>query len=252
VPDLRLDGQHALVAGAGRGIGRGCALALAEAGAGVTVVSRTQAELDELVAEIEASGGRAWAVAADVSEAGQAEAAVAAAATHGSLSILVNSAGTNRPGPTIDYRLEDFDALVAINLRASFVLARAVGRRLLELGRGGRIIQISSQLGSVGFPGRAAYCATKHAVDGLTRALAVEWAPHGVTVNSVAPTFVETPMTRPMLADERFRTEVLRRIPAGRIGQVEDVTGAVVFLASPAASLITGHVLLVDGGWVAW
>jgi NAD(P)-dependent dehydrogenase (short-subunit alcohol dehydrogenase family) len=252
VSERALDGAHALVTGAGRGIGRGCALALADAGATVTLVARSSGELDEVAAEIESRGGRAWAVPADVTYADEVERAVAAAGGHGDLSICVNSAGTNRTGPTHEYDVGDFDLVVAANLRGTFLVCRAVGRLLLERGAGGRIVNISSQMGAVGYPGRAAYCASKHAVNGLTKALAVEWAPQGITVNAVAPTFIRTPLTEPMFTNEVFAADVLSRLPVGRIGEVDEVTGAVVFLASPAAGLITGHVLHVDGGWTAW
>jgi NAD(P)-dependent dehydrogenase (short-subunit alcohol dehydrogenase family) len=245
----RLAGEHALVVGAGRGLGRAVALAIVAEGATVTIVARTSSELDEVA---DAAGGRAFPLTADATDVEQVEAAVAEARKQGDLSICVNAAGTNRTGPTAEYDVADFDLVISANLRSTFLVCRAVGRTLLERGRGGRIVNISSQMGSVGFPGRAAYCASKHAVNGLTRALAVEWAPHAITVNAVAPTFIRTPLTEPMLADTAFRDEVLRRLPAGRIGEVEDVTGAVVFLASRDAGLVTGEILAVDGGWTAW
>ena len=245
---LRLDGQHALVTGAGRGLGRACALALAEMGATVTLVARSREELEQVAAE---AGGRAEIHVADVTEPDDVAAAVRAAREHGDLSIVVNSAGTNRPGPTLEQPVGDFDLVMEVNVRGTYLVCRAAGEVLVGRG-GGRVINVSSQMGSVGYPGRAAYCASKHAVNGLTKALAVEWAPHAVTVNAVAPTFIETPLTAPMFEDPEFKAEVLRRIPLGRIGRVEEVSAAVAFLASPAASLITGQILLIDGGWVAW
>jgi NAD(P)-dependent dehydrogenase (short-subunit alcohol dehydrogenase family) len=252
VPSQSLEGRHALVTGAGRGIGRACALALVQAGASVTLVARSVPELEAVVGEAESLGGRAYVCEADVTSADDVERAVAAAREHGDLAIAVSAAGVNRPGPTVDLELEDWDLVLDTNLRGTFLLCRAVGAHLLERRQGGRIIAISSQMGEVGYPGRAAYCASKHAVNGLTKALAVEWAPEGITVNAVAPTFIRTPLTEPMLDDPEFRDEVLRRIPAGKIGEVEDVIGAVAFLASDAAALVTGHVLAVDGGWTAW
>jgi NAD(P)-dependent dehydrogenase (short-subunit alcohol dehydrogenase family) len=245
---LRLDGQHALVTGAGRGIGRACALALAEMGATVTLVARSRDELEAVAAEAD---GRAFVHAADITDPDAARAAVGASREHGDLSIVVNSAGTNRPGPTLEQPVADFDLVMDVNVRGTYLVCQAAGEVLVARG-GGRIINVSSQMGSVGYPGRAAYCASKHAVNGLTKALAVEWAPHAVTVNAVAPTFIETPLTAPMFEDAAFKAEVLRRIPLGRIGRVEEVSAAVAFLASPAASLVTGQILLIDGGWVAW
>jgi NAD(P)-dependent dehydrogenase (short-subunit alcohol dehydrogenase family) len=249
---VSLEGKHALVTGAGRGIGRACALALVDAGASVTLVARSDDELASVAEEAAARGGRALTHAADVRDPAAVEAAVAAAEEQGGLDITVNCAGVNRPGPTASLAIEDWELVVDVNLRGTFLVCREVGRRLLSAGRGGRIVNMSSQMGSVGYPGRAAYCASKHAVNGLTKALAVEWAPHGINVNAVAPTFIRTPLTEPMFEDKDFKGDVLRRIPMGRIGEPDEVTGPVLFLVSEAASLVTGHILLADGGWVAW
>lgn len=249
LPSQRLDGQHAIVTGAGRGIGRAAALALAEAGADVTLFARSEDELEAVAGEVRERGGNATACAGDVRSASDVERLVEAA---GAPTICVTAAGMNRPGPTLEQSTDDFDLVIDTNLRGTYLACRAFAKAATAQGRGGRIVAISSQMGEVGYPGRAAYCASKHAVNGLVRALAVEWAPAGIAVNAVAPTFVETPLTRPMLADDAFRADVLRRLPIGRIGQPSEVVGAVVFLASEQASLVTGHVLAVDGGWTAW
>lgn len=247
-----LAGAHALVTGAGRGLGRGAALALAAAGAEVTLIARSVQELETVAAEIAAAGGSATVASADVGDAATLEAAIEAADERSPLSVLVTAAGLNRTGPSAEYSLEDWDLLTDINLRGTFVACQAFGRCLLARGGRGRIVTMSSQMGVVGYPGRAAYCATKHAVNGLTKALAVEWAPEGIAVNAVAPTFVRTPMTERMLANPEFAAEVERRLPGGEMASVEDVAAAVVYLASPRAGSVTGHVLAVDGGWTAW
>jgi NAD(P)-dependent dehydrogenase (short-subunit alcohol dehydrogenase family) len=251
LPSQRLDGEHALITGAGRGIGRAVALALAEAGATSTLVARSVEELESVAAEIRAIGGAADVCPGDVTSPVAVERAVAVADAGGRLSLCVNAAGLNRTGPTAELALADWDIVLDTNLRGTFLVCQAAGARMLARGHG-RIVNVSSQMGSVGYPGRAAYCASKHAVDGLTRALGVEWAPHGVLVNAVAPTFIRTPLTAPMFADAAFEQEVLRRIPAGRIGEVREVTGAVVFLLSNQATLFAGQILGADGGWTAW
>jgi NAD(P)-dependent dehydrogenase (short-subunit alcohol dehydrogenase family) len=186
----------------------------------------------------------------DVRSPDDVERLVESAAAHDSLAICVAAAGVNRPCSTLEQPMDDFDLVIDTNLRGTYLTCRAFAEAVGA--RGGRIVAISSQMGEVGYPGRAAYCASKHAVNGLVRALAVEWAPVGIAVNAVAPTFVDTPLTRPMFEDEEFRADVLRRLPIGRIGVPSDVAGAVVFLASEQAAMVTGHVLAVDGGWTAW
>ncbi len=242
-----LAGRTALVTGAGRGIGRGCAHALAEAGADVVLVSRSPDELETVAAEIRALGRRARPVALDVTDTKSVRHLVLELPE---LDVAVVSAGANVPEPFLEVSEQHLDGLLALNVRAAFVTVQAAARRMAESG-GGSIVLLSSQMGHVGAAGRTVYCTTKHAVEGLTKAAAVELAPHGIRVNAVAPTFVETPMTAPFLADAGFRAEVESRIPLGRLGRVEDVSAGVVFLASDAAALVTGTSLLVDGGWTA-
>jgi NAD(P)-dependent dehydrogenase (short-subunit alcohol dehydrogenase family) len=244
-----LAGRHAVVTGAGRGLGRAAALALAAAGAEVTVVARSRGDLEAVAGELAALGARARVRPADVTDEAALDAAIGAA---DGASILVTAAGANRTGPTAGYATADLDLLLAVNVRGTFLACRAFGRRLLEHGAPGRIVTLSSQMGAVGYPGRAAYCATKHAVNGLTKALAVEWAPHGIAVNAVAPTFVRTPMTAAALDDPAFAADVRRRLPDGEIATPGDVAAAIAFLASDEAAGITGHVLAVDKGWTAW
>ena len=246
-----LHGLHVLVTGAGRGIGRASALELARRGATVALSSRSSAELDSVRDEVRELGGRASALPADATDAEAVRAMVEQSEADGPLWGCVHAAGVNRTGPTVGYAAEDFDLLLAANVRSTFLVFQAVGERMVERG-GGRLVAISSQMGAVGYPGRAAYCASKHAVNGLVKALAVEWAPSDVTVNAVAPTFVETALTRAALADAAFRADVERRLPAGRIGTVDELTGAIAFMLTPGASLITGAILPIDGGWTAW
>ena len=175
----------------------------------------------------------------------------AAVAAREPFDILVNNAGTNSPAPFVDVKTEDFDFVFSLNVRAAYFVAQAVARRLVEAGRPGSIVNVSSQMGHVGGANRTVYCATKHAMEGFTKAMAIELAPHRVRVNTLAPTFIETPLTRPFFANQAFREDTLRRIKLGRLGQLEDLTGAIVFLASDASALMTGTSLVVDGGWTA-
>ena len=246
-PSFRLDGQLALVSGAGRGIGRGCALALAAAGAEVIALSRTAAELEALVGEIEAAGGRARALVCDVTDTAGVRAAIGRLE---GLDVLVNNAGSNRPQPFLEVEDAVLDRLLTLNLRAAFVVAQ-VAARLMARSGGGAIINMSSQMGHVGGATRTVYCATKHGIEGLTKAMAIDLAPHKIRVNSVAPTFVDTPLTRPFFDDPTFKAAVLDQILFGRLARIEEIAAAVVYLASPAAAMITGTSLLVDGGWTA-
>jgi NAD(P)-dependent dehydrogenase (short-subunit alcohol dehydrogenase family) len=247
-PSFRLDGKRALVTGAGRGIGLAAAAALAQAGAHVTLVARTKHEIDAAANEINSAGGKASSAPLDVTDIDAVRAFVAKAEP---FDILVNNAGSNRPAFMIDVTVEDFDAIFKLNVRSAFFVAQAVVQRLVEAKRPGSIIHISSQMGHVGGPRRTVYCASKAAIEGLTKAMGVELGPHGIRVNSLAPTFIETPMTRPFFADENFKRSVLDKIKLGRLGQVEDLMGAIVFLASDASALMTGASLIVDGGWTA-
>jgi NAD(P)-dependent dehydrogenase (short-subunit alcohol dehydrogenase family) len=245
---FRLDGKIALTTGAGRGIGRAIALALANAGAEVILNSRTPVELDAVAGEISGRGGRARVLPFDVTDTAAVRAAIAGLSR---LDILVNNAGMNRPQPFFEVDEATLDRLIALNIKASFIVAQAAAR--LMVSGGGVVINMSSQMGHVGSErDRTVYVMTKHAVEGLTKAMAVELAPRGVRVVSIAPTFITTPLTEPFFANPEFRQWVVDRIPLGRIGTVEEVANAVVFLASPAASLVTGSSLLVDGGWTAW
>jgi NAD(P)-dependent dehydrogenase (short-subunit alcohol dehydrogenase family) len=247
-PSLRLDGRRALVTGAGRGIGLACAAALAQAGAHVVLVARTASEIAASSAQIGDDGGSAEALALDVTDLAATRSAIARQAP---FDVLVNNAGTNRPAPFLDVTEQDYDAITNLNQRAAFFVAQAVARRMAEAGKPGSIIHISSQMGHVGGAKRTVYCLSKHGIEGLTKAMAIDLAPHGIRVNSIGPTFIDTPLTRPFWNDKAFHDEVVERIKLGRLGTVEDLMGAVVFLASDAAALVTGTSLVVDGGWTA-
>ena len=251
-PDFSLADKIAIVTGASTGLGYGSALALAHAGADVVVTSRSQERVEPVAAEIRQMGRRALPLALEVTCLESIDAMVKMTVEYfGRIDILVNNAGINIPEPALDVTEEHWDRVLDTNLKGLFFCAQRVGRVMIAQG-GGKIINIASQMGFVGGKLRAAYCSSKGGVVQLTKVLAIEWARYGVNVNGVAPTFLRTPFTARMFEDEAFSQEVLRNIPLGRIGEVEDVLGAILFLASPAADLITGHTLLVDGGWTAW
>ncbi|MBF6595716.1 MAG: SDR family oxidoreductase [Thermaceae bacterium] len=244
---IDLSGKLALVTGASRGIGKAIAVGLVEAGAEVVLMSRDQGRLEALAAELRAGGGLVDIAPCDVSKVQEVTRVVAALPR---LDILVNNAGTNLPEPFLEVSEAHFDQIINLNLRAAFFMAQTAVKKMLEADKGGVVINLTSQMGHVGASQRTVYCASKHALEGLTKALAIELAPH-IRVNSVAPTFIETDLTRPMLAETQFEQSVLSKIPLGHLGQPQDVASAVVFLVSPAASMITGASLLVDGGWTA-
>jgi NAD(P)-dependent dehydrogenase (short-subunit alcohol dehydrogenase family) len=247
-PSLRLDGRRALVTGAGRGIGLAAAAALSQAGAHIVLAARTAAEVEAGALLMRDDGGSAEPLVLDVTDLSAVRAAVEAQAP---FDVLVNNAGTNRPAQFLDVTEQDYDAITNLNQRAAFFVAQAVARRMVEAGRGGSIIHISSQMGHVGGAHRTVYCMSKHGIEGLAKAMAIDLAPHGVRVNTIGPTFIDTPLTRPFWDDRVFHDDVVRRIKLGRLGTVEDLMGAVVFLASDAAALVTGTSLVVDGGWTA-
>jgi NAD(P)-dependent dehydrogenase (short-subunit alcohol dehydrogenase family) len=248
LPSFRLDGRRVLVTGAGRGIGLSCAQALAEAGADVTLAARSLDEVEAAAVAIRDAGGRAAALAVDVTDLQAFAGAIAAAEP---FAAFINNAGTNRPKPFAEVTPDDFDAVMDLNVRAAYFAAQAVVRRMLDTGTRGSIVNMSSQMGHVGGAKRTIYCASKHAMEGFTKAMAIELGPHGIRVNTICPTFIETPMTKPYFEDAAFRDSVLSKIKLGRLGTPAEVAGAVVFLASDASALMTGSALMVDGGWTA-
>jgi NAD(P)-dependent dehydrogenase (short-subunit alcohol dehydrogenase family) len=247
-PSFRLDHRRALVAGASSGIGLGAAVALAEQGAHVTLVARNAGALNTVTAEMRAAGFQAAALPCDITNL---DATAKAIAEHGPFDILVNSAGLARHSPATDTTPADYDTVTNLNVRAAYFLATAVAKSLIAARKHGSIITISSQMGHVGGPDRAVYAATKHAVEGMTKAMAIEWGPHGIRVNTICPTFIRTPLAEQTLQNPERLAWILSKIKLGRIGEVTDIMGAVAFLASDAAALITGTALMVDGGWTA-
>tara|TARA_B100000686_G_C16477310_1_gene805258 strand:+ start:95 stop:880 length:786 start_codon:yes stop_codon:yes gene_type:complete len=248
-PEMRLDGKVALVTGASKGLGKACAFALAGAGARVFLLSRTLSTLKKVEKEIQKTGGLATSLACDVTDIAALREKI------GSLQhidILINNAGTNAPEPFIEVSEINFDLIMDLNVKAAVFVAQTIAKKMIEQRKGGTIINMSSQMGHVGLPGRTIYCASKHAIEGLTKAMGVELAPHNIRVNSISPTFIQTDMTASYLENEEARNDTLSRIPLGQLGELEDIMGAIVFLASPASALITGTSIAIDGGWTAW
>ena len=244
-PSFRLDGRRAVVTGAGRGIGLAAAAALGQAGARVTLVARTTDEIEEAAHQI---GNGAVAATLDVLDVAAVQAFFA---DREPFHILVNNAGTNRPKPIWEVSEADYDAVLGLNLKAAFFVAQACSRRMQEANTKGSLIHMSSQMGHVGGSNRSLYCASKWGLEGLNKAMALDLASSNIRSNTVAPTFIETPMTKPFLEDKAFLDSVLAKIKLGRLGRVEDLMGAIVFLASDASALMTGTSLTVDGGWTA-
>lgn len=247
-PSFRLDGKRALIAGASSGIGLACAAALGEAGAEVTLAARRVDVLEGLVAEMQAAGMSAHSLPLDVADIARTQDAIAGA---GPYDVLVNSAGLARHAPATGTTEEDFDAVADLNIKGAYFLTQAVAKGLATAEKPGSLINISSQMAYVGAVDRAVYCATKHAVEGFTKSMAIEWGKSGIRVNSICPTFILTDLTRATFEQPDKRAWVEDKIKLGRVGKVEDIMGAVVYLASEASSMVTGTALMVDGGWTA-
>lgn len=246
--DGPLEGRVAIVTGAGRGIGEACAVALARAGAAVTLVARSRDELEQVAERIRSGGGQATVAAADITDPAQVASVIDAMAR---VDIVVNNAGTDRPTAFFEVDEALLDELFAVNVKGTFFMSQRAAKKMVDAGNGGSIVNMSSQLGLVGGAFETAYCAAKFGVEGLTKSMAIELAKHGIRVNGVAPTVVETPRTAAALANEALRAMIVGRIPLGRLASPEDVAAAVVFLASPASGMVTGVTIPVDGGWVA-
>ena len=244
---FNLSGQRALVTGAGRGLGEACAKIMAQAGSEVVLVARSLDQLEAVQQSIIDSGGNASVHTADLTDMD----VIRNLEKLGAFTILVNNAGINRPEPFEEVSEENFEAVIDLNVKSAFFVAQSVVRGMIQAGRGGSVINMSSQMGHVGGRGRTVYCATKHAMEGFSKAMALDLAQHRIRVNTVCPTFIETAMTRPFMENREFMQDILNRIPLGQVGQPEDVAGAVLYLASDASSLVTGSSIKVDGGWTA-
>ncbi len=247
-PSFRLDGKRALVVGASSGIGHACAVAFAEAGAHVTLAARRVAKLEELAAQLVAKGWSADVLTLDIVDTDATAGRIKATDP---FDISLNAAGLARHSPATDTQRADFDAVSDINVRGAYFLNQAIASQLIAAGKPGSIITISSQMGHVGGQDRAVYCATKHALEGMTKAMAIEWGPYGVRVNTICPTFIYTELTKPTFEDPEKRAWIESKIKLDRVGEVEDVMGAAVFLASDASALMTGAHIMLDGGWTA-
>lgn len=247
-PSFRLDGKRALVVGGSSGIGLGCAVALADAGAEVTVAARNQARVDDAVAQMTAAGMNARALVMDVADVTTTEAAVL---TQGPFDVLVNAVGFAIHSPAVDTQEADFDMVSDINFKGAYFVTRAVAKGLIAANKGGSLINITSQMAHVGGVDRAVYCGTKFAVEGFTKAMAIEWGKHGIRVNTLCPTFIRTPLTEVTFADPDKLAWLLSKIKLGRAGEVSDIMGPVVYLASDASAMMTGTHMLIDGGWTA-
>ncbi len=247
-PSFSLAGRNALITGAGRGLGMAAAAALAQAGAQTTLLARSKDQIDKVAATLRARGFQTRAVVLDVTDFAATQTWIA---SQQPFDILINNAGTARNKPALDSSLEDFDAIFELNVKAAWTVACACAQLLLKAGKSGSFINVSSQMGHISWQDRALYSASKFAVEGFTKGMAYEWAKQGIRVNTLCPTFINTELTAKKLADREFADTVLRNIPLGRLGELEDIMGPLVFLASDAAAMITGTALMVDGGWTA-
>ncbi len=247
-PSFNLNGKRSLVTGAGRGIGMGASIALAQAGSEIVMVSRTEEQLIALNDHIKNLGLKSSYKPLDVTNDKELKEFIN---NEKPFDILVNNAGTNIPSSLIETKIDDFDYVMSLNVKSVINLTKHVVTKMLDNNIQGSIINVSSQMGHVGGPNRTTYCSTKFAIEGFTKSLSIELAPKGIRVNSICPTFIKTPMTEPFLKDDKFKDQVISMIPIGRLGEIEDLMGPFVFLASDASSLMTGSSLLVDGGWTA-